>query len=264
MKRLLPILLLTWLALSSLHAQDTSSASEWAKLRYTLHTDVVASTGQHTPFWLVSNRHGRSSLAQGNGQLSVGLFRDFDTSRRFTWAYGAELTAAYHHLAPRYIHQLYADLKYGCWELSLGSKERWSEGKHRTLSGGGLTFAPNARPIPQVRFGITDYAIVPWLFDGWVQVKGHLSYGRYTDKPFLLSHMTDAPRNTHYTLDILFHEKTAFLKIGNESKHPLSVEMGLEMYHCIADCDFLWYWRHLHDQAPRHGRLRAPPHPPHL
>ena len=230
MKRLLPTLLLTWLALSSLHAQDTSSASEWAKLRYTLHTDIVASTGQHTPFWLVSNRHGRSSLAQGNGQLSVGLFRDFDTSRRFTWAYGAELTAAYHHLAPRYIHQLYADLKYGCWELSLGSKERWSEGKHLTLSGGGLTFAPNARPIPQVRFGINDYATVPWLFDGWVQVKGHLSYGRYTDKPFLLSHMTDAPRNTHYTLDILFHEKTAFLKIGNESKHPLSAEMGLEMY----------------------------------
>ena len=64
--------------------------SEWGKIRYEVQTDVVVSKGKHAPFWLVSNRHGLSSLENYNGNLSAGLFRDFDKKRGFTWAYGAE------------------------------------------------------------------------------------------------------------------------------------------------------------------------------
>ena len=159
-KRILP-LLIAMLALP-LQAQD----SEWEKITYEVQTDVVASKGKHAPFWLVNNRHGLSSLANNSANLSVALSRDFDEKKGFTWAYGMELAGAWHYTAPVYVQQLYADVKYNCWELSIGSKERWSEGKHRTLSGGGLTFAPNARPIPQVRFGINEYTTVPWWFDG--------------------------------------------------------------------------------------------------
>jgi hypothetical protein len=135
-------------------AQGRTELSEWNKISYTLQTDIVASTGKHAPFWLVRNRHGLSSLESNNANLSVGLFRDFDKKEGFTWAYGAEFAGAWNYTSPFIVQQLYADVKYNCWELSVGSKEYWSEGKHRTLSGGGLTFAPNARPIPQVRFGI--------------------------------------------------------------------------------------------------------------
>lgn len=211
-------------------ALPTLAGDELDKIRYELESNITASTGKHTPFWLMSNRHGLSSLENNNGYLSAGLYRNFDARRGLAWAYGAEIAGTWNHSAPFYIQQLYADIKYNCWELSIGSKERWAEEKHRTLSGGGLTFAPNARPIPQVRFGINEYTSAPWLFNEWIQVKGHFSYGKYTDSKFLKDHVANAPSNTWYTKDILFHEKTAFLKIGNEAKSRFSIEIGLEMY----------------------------------
>ena len=211
-------------------AQEQTSNDEWDKVFYNIETGIAASTGKHAPFWLISNRHGLSSLENNSANLSVGLFRNFDKKCGFTWAYGAEIAGAWNYTSPFYIQQLYADVKYSCWELSLGSKKRWSEGKHRTLSGGGLTFSPNALPIPQVRLGIKEYTTAPWLFNEWVQVKGHLSYGRHTDDRFQRTHMANAPTGSRYIEDVLFHEKTAFLKIGNRSKAPLSAEVGLEMY----------------------------------
>ena len=210
-------------------AQVQTYESEWSKIRYELQTDVVASAGKHAPFWLVSNRHGLSSLENNSANLSVGIVRDFDKKKGFTWAYGAEFAGAWNYTSPFIVQQLYADVKYNCWELSVGSKEYWSEGKHRTLSGGGLTFAPNARPIPQVRFGINEYTTVPWWFNGWVKVKGHFSYGRYTDDEFQ-KNFTNNSVGTTYTEKVLFHEKTAFLRIANPSGKGFGWESGLEMY----------------------------------
>lgn len=209
-------------------AQEQTNKSEWSKINYEVQTDVVVSTGKHAPFWLVSNRHGLSSLENNNANLSLGFFRNFDKKRGFTWAYGAEVAGAYNYYAPFYVQQLYADVKYNCWELSIGSKERWSEGKHRTLSGGGLTFAPNARPIPQVRFGINEYTTVPWWFNGWVKVKGHFSYGRYTDNDFLRNFVANS--GSRYTTNVRFHEKTVFFRIANPSGKGIGWESGLEMY----------------------------------
>lgn len=211
-------------------ALPARASDELSKIGYELQSNITISSGKHAPFWLVSNRHGQASLANNQALLSIGLHRRFDQKQGFTWAYGAEIVGAWNYPSAFYLQQLYADVKYNCWELSIGSKERWSEGKHRTLSGGGLTFSPNARPIPQVRFGINEYATVPWLFNDWVQVKGHLSYGKYSDRKFVKSHMANAPRGSYYTYDILMHEKTVFVKIGNEERSPLSVEIGLEMY----------------------------------
>lgn len=201
--------------------------SECSHIRYEIESEAVASVGQHAPFWLTNNRHGLSSLENNNAHLSVGLFRDFEQQRGWTWAYGAEVAGAWHHTSPLYLQQLYADLRYNCWELSIGSKERWSEGKNSRLSGGGLTFAPNARPIPQVRIGIHEYTTVPRWFGGWVQVKGHLSYGRFTDDRFMQQWLGNG---FSFTQDALFHEKTGFIRIANPRIPRFSLEMGLEMY----------------------------------
>ena len=210
-------------------SQGQAHQREWNKICYVLQADAVVSTGKYAPFWLVSNRHGLSSLENNNANLSLGFFRNFDQKKGFAWAYGAEVAGAYNHYAPFYIQQLYADVKYNCWELSIGSKERRSEGKNPKLSGGGLTFAPNSRPIPQIRFGINEYTTVPWWFNGWVKVKGHFSYGRYTDDRFQRN-FTNGALGSHYTTNLLFHEKTAFLRIVHPSGKGLGWESGLEMY----------------------------------
>ena len=116
-------LLLLFLIPLSINAQGQTSASEWSKINYAIQTDLVASTGNHAPFWLTSNRHGLSSLKNNNANLSVYLFREFDKKRGFTWAYGTEIAGAYNYYSPFYIQQLYADVKFNCWELSVGSKE---------------------------------------------------------------------------------------------------------------------------------------------
>ena len=213
-----------------IHAQDNKHTGEWSKISYNIETNVVASMGEHTPFWFVSNRHGQSSIENKNANINIGIYRDFDHKKKLTWAYGIELTGAWHHTTPFYIQQLYADIKTNCWELSIGSKERWSEGKNRTLSGGGLTFSPNARPIPQVRFGINEYTTIPQYFGGWIQAKGHFSYGWQTDNLFLQKLTEDAVPLTYRTQDILLHEKTFFMRIAHPSKKGFSIEGGLEMY----------------------------------
>lgn len=222
--------LLVFLLLSLvLCIQTVAKANEWEKVSYEIQTTGVASSGRYAPFGLVSNRHGLSSLENYSANLGVGLFRGFDKEKGFDWAYGAEIVGAWNYTSPVVVQQLYADVKYNCWELSLGSKERWSEGKHRALSSGGLAFAPNARPIPQVRFGIDEYTIVPWWFNNWVKVKGHFSYGRYTDDAFQRD-FTNSIKGTSYTTGILFHEKAAFLRIADPSGKGLGWESGLEMY----------------------------------
>ena len=226
MKKIRQSLLLLLLLSFPLLISAQERASEWDKISYTFQTDVTASAGKHTPFWLVSNRHGLSSLENNNANLGIAIQRNFDKKHGFTWAYGAEIAGAWHYTKSFYVQQLYADLKYNCWELSIGSKERWSEGKHRTLSGGGLTFAPNACPIPQVRFGINEYTTATWLFNEWVQVKGHFSYGRYTDDEF----QRNFTKGGHYTTGLVFHEKTGFLRIANPSGKGFGWESGLEMY----------------------------------
>ena len=111
-----------------------SKADEAQKISYNIETAAVASGGSHTPSWLVSNKHGLASLNPNNGYLSAGLFRDFDQTKGFTWAYGLELTGAWNHSAPLIVQQFYGDIKYNCWELSIGSKERYSEGKYASAS----------------------------------------------------------------------------------------------------------------------------------
>lgn len=203
--------------------------SEWNNIKYKIKAEAVASKGECSPFWLVSNRHGLSSLENINASLSIALFRDFKKKNRLDWSYGVELAGALNHSSPFYIQQLYADIKFNNLVLSIGSKERNPEGKHPTLSGGGLTFSQNARPIPQVRFGIDEYTTARWLFNEWVHIKASLSYGRLTDDYFQHFYMRNAPIGSRFIDKVHIHEKRIFLKIEKENKIPFSVEMGLEM-----------------------------------
>ena len=88
--------------------------SEWEKIKYEIKTEAVASTGEHAPFWLVSNRHGLSSLQNYSSSLSAGLFRDFDRKKGFTWAYGIELAGTWNHPSPFYMQLLYFTSAYSC------------------------------------------------------------------------------------------------------------------------------------------------------
>lgn len=196
-------------------------------LTYHVEAQATASDGT-TPLWLNANRYGLSSLESTNGYLRAGLIRPLrqDSLRRWGIGYGLDLVATYHHTANPVVHQAFAQVRWLHGTLLVGSKELPMQLKNNQLSSGSQTLGINARPIPQVRLALDDYWALPFA-NGWLQLKGHVAYGKFTDDNW----QKDFTRKEHqYTEDARFHSKAGFLRIGkDETFFPFSVEMGLEM-----------------------------------
>lgn len=200
--------------------------AEWNdSIRYVGELGVTASAGENTPFWMVNNQYGLSSRTRNNGYLRLGAFHDMDTTRRFTWGAGVDLAVAARFTSTFVVQQLFAEAKYRCLNLLIGSKEMPGFISNSDLATGNLTYAGNARPIPQVRAGIFDYADF-WGTNGWFAIKGYIAFGKFTDNRWIKSWVD--PKST-YALGTLYHSKAIFFRGGNAKKFPLEFEFGLEM-----------------------------------
>ena len=195
--------------------------------RYSAEVSASFSTGAHTPFWLVNNRFGLSSIEKNSGYVRAGLFHDAERrkDKRFSWGAGVDLAAAWNFNSPFIVQQLYADLRYRCLELSVGSKERSGGFENPRLSSGNLLFSTNARPIPQARLAIPDYEPLKFT-NSWVSVKGYVAYGMFTDDKWQRDWARPGSKRTE---DVLFHAKGGHLKFGDTARFPLTFEAGMEM-----------------------------------
>ena len=186
----------------------------------------VSSAVHRNPFWLQANRHGLSSVKNQNGYALVGVFREAETDNDYMWniGYGAELGVAYGFTSIPVVQQLYGDLHFKQFNLSVGSKERPMELKNNRLSSGSQTLGINARPIPQVRIEVPNWwNIVPrWK---WLAVKGHFGYGILTDTWFEDSYLN---AGVHHVRWPLFHSKAGYERLGQKERFPVVLEGGLE------------------------------------
>ena len=138
------LLLLT--ATASLPAAASSAMPD--SISYSVEAMSSVSSGEHTPFWLANNRFGLSSVKKNNGYLRAGLFKEADKNgKRFAWGAGVDLAVAYNFTSTFIVQQLYADVRYRCLGLTVGSKEFTSGFTNPRLSSGNLLFSPNARPF---------------------------------------------------------------------------------------------------------------------
>lgn len=213
-------------ALLLLAAVSTATAAEWSdSIRYRGEIGMSLAGGEHTPFWLMNNRYGLSSVNKNNGYLRLGAFHDMDREKRFSWGAGVDLAVAARFSSVFVVQQLYAEARYRCLDLMVGSKEIPGFISDTDLASGNLLYAGNARPIPQIRAGIFDYAGV-WGTNDWFSVKGYIAFGKFTDNRWIESWVD---RDSKYTLNTLYHSKALFIKGGDSRKFPLEFEMGLEM-----------------------------------
>lgn len=199
--------------------QKTDTITFSAELRQTL------SSGQHSPFWLVSNKQGLSSIDRGYGYFDIGASKKMDSKKRFSWGAGVELAVPWKFTSDFVIQQLYGEVKYRSVSLMIGSKNRCSNLVDPELSSGELVFSGNARPIPQVRIGVMDFAPLKFTND-WVSLKGHVAYGKFTDSRWQ-EHW--AAPDTRYIKGQWMCDRGGWIKIGNEKKYPLTFVMGIEM-----------------------------------
>lgn len=202
---------------------------EWNdSIRYKAEVNSALSSGDHTPFWLVANRHGLSSLTRNNGYLRLAAFHDMDTTKHFTWGAGVDVAGCVRMGAPLFLQQAYGEVKYRCLNAMAGCKDFKSEWSNPALGTGGMLFSGNARAIPQVRLGIFDYADV-WGCRGWLAIKGYIAYGKFADSHWIKNWSPEYPFSYKYTLGTLYHSKAIAFRVGNTREFPLQGELGLEM-----------------------------------
>lgn len=209
------------------HAQAQDRRPLFDSLDYRVEMQASLSAGDHTPLWLNANKYGLSSLEKTNGYLRASLSRPLssDQNRRWGIGYGLDVAVAGHYTSRLIIQQAYVEGRWLKGVLTVGSKEFPVELKPQELSTGAQTLGINARPVPQVRLALPDYWTIPGT-KGWLAIKGHIAYGKYTDsdwqKRFTQGHHK-------YTEGVLYHSKAGYLRIGNAAKTLVSLELGLEM-----------------------------------
>ncbi|MCM1021996.1 MAG: capsule assembly Wzi family protein [Muribaculum sp.] len=194
-------------------------------ISYSAETQASFSTGEHTPFWLVNNRQGLSSIEKNSGYVRAGVFRTMDsTNRRFRWAAGVDLAGCWNYSSSFVIQQLYFEARYRSLGLLVGSKETYGVFANPKLSSGDVLFSGNARPIPQIKIGIPDYTYIPWTND-WLAVKLDIAFGMFTDDKWQRHFAENGSKRTEHAL---YHSKSLMFRIGRPEK-PWNVEAGLQM-----------------------------------
>lgn len=210
-----------------LMAQEDTSYNLTKGLTYDVEMQASVSHN-HTPLWLNANKYGLSSLAPCNGYLKAGIGRPLSTDSARHWGvcYGLDMALAHHYSSDIIVQQAYAGMRWWHGSLTIGAKEYPMELKSESLSSGSQTLGINARSVPQVRLALDQYWPIP-LTRGWLQLKGHIAYGKMTDGKWQRSFTR---KQSHWTENTLYHSKAGYVRIGrNAASSPFSVELGLEM-----------------------------------
>ena len=198
--------------------------AEWTdSIQYKAEVGFALSHGEHSPFWMTANKQGFSTIRRNSAYLRLGAFKHMDESKRFDWGAGIDMGVASAYQSTFMPQQLYAEIKYRSLDALLGAKELHDPIVDPQLSSGALTNSENAHPIPQLRLGIFDYAGF-WGCDNWFWVKGYIAYGAYTDNWWIKRWVNP---DTRYTLNTLYASRAIYFKGGDESRFPLTGELGL-------------------------------------
>lgn len=194
---------------------------------YEAQAEASASSGAHTPFWMAANRDGLGSVRKNGGFVRAALFRKAEDEKRFTWGFGTDVAGAWRAEAPFVVRQLYGELRYRDFLLSVGPRVLPDTATlvDRRLSSGDLLFSGNALPVPEARLSMPRYLDIPGLRH-WIGVKAYISYGRFTDGNWQRSFASDG--DYRYTRDVLFHSKGIALRVGRQGS-PFVFEGALDM-----------------------------------
>lgn len=209
-------------------------AAEAQPLRYELgraveygaESSVTTSFGSHAPLWLGANRYGLATAKGQQGYLRAYVERrcEMDSDRTWHAGYGADVAIGYGLTRPWQLQQLYIEVECQRSRLTIGQKQQPMMLKNAELSTGSQALGINARPVPAVRYDLNW-----WNISGHanvVAIKGHLAFGCMTDGLWQEDYVG---RDGRYVKWALYHDKSAFLRIGNPERFPLTFTGGMEM-----------------------------------
>jgi hypothetical protein len=188
-------------------------AAQNDSVRYDIGITGVASTGTYSPLWLQSKSYGKIVTAPYSADLLAGITKDYGKSKRtFDYGFKADmLLQTWNTNTNICFHELYAKVRFHVFDLVVGEREDHLGNQDSTLSCGGILFSENARPMPKISLGIEHFIPVPFTY-GYVEVKGALVHGWFTDNTFVKH--------------ALLHHKYAYIRLGG--KLPVHIQYGLD------------------------------------
>ena len=174
--------------------QQSSSSQD--TLLYNASIQALTSSGQHSPFWLHSNRDGSIAIAPHSGNLTLGIYKPATCPQRwFDYDFALSITgqlqspnqiafpqvnrtlSAYSNLAYAHVRLFIFDISAGIQPVQWGSPDC-------ELTSGGLLFSSNAHPMPKVCIGIDRWTAFPGLY-GYVKIRGGISNMWMTDNVYV-------------------------------------------------------------------------------
>ena len=179
---------------------------------YSLETGAAFSAGKETPFWLLSNQFGSITPTKFNGWVKGGIHTSL-SKKNIDYDYRLELINRYSNKNELYVHQAYLRLKLYFINLQAGSMEETFGNQDSSLSGGGLLWSGNARPMPKISIMVPNYTKIPFTF-GLLEFKGGISHGWFGDEPFV---------NKAW-----LHHKFGYIQFGG--KLPVHIHYGLHHF----------------------------------
>lgn len=233
---------LTAVALSAmLLTAGVASASEPYRLETMGAIEARAGSGDFAPYYMTSNRYGVDGVSPYAAYLRGRVVRSMTDSTRFDYGFGVDLMAGYvspieyerydrstgsyyrHGVSSGYWYpqQLYGEVRYRGMFLYAGMKEE-NRGLYPELGSGDLVMSRNARPVPQVRLGFSDFEDVPFT-RGWLQVQGELAFGRFIDDGWKRRQFNYW--NSFYTEGVWLHYKRLYFRIGGHERFSFTLGM---------------------------------------
>lgn len=204
-------------------------------------TNVNIGDDDFAPYYITSNRYGTLTQAATLSE-SGKLWRPIDKSRRFDYGFGAEVYLAisnsidYYRYDPitegfaphkektpyGWLQQLWGEIKYRGIFVTAGMKNNDRSLFDNKLGVGDITLSDNARPIPQLRFGFSDFQDIPFT-NGWLQIQGEIAYGKFTDSSWLEDHYSYY--NSYITTGNWFHYKRCYFRTNPEARFSATIGM---------------------------------------
>lgn len=211
-------------------------------LQYRAAIGAEAGSGDFSPYYVASRHDGITGVSPYAFYTTDALWRPMNDSTRFSYGYGLQVTAGY--LSPidyqRYdaateswtkhsvsstgwLQQLYGELRWRSLFLQAGMKNYDRSIMSPSLGSGDITYSDNARPVPQIRLGLSDFRDFPGT-KGWLQVQGEIAFGKFIDNVWLRNQYN---RYNHFvTTGVWMHYKRLYFRIGE--RQPFSFTIGMQ------------------------------------
>ncbi|MCM1441829.1 MAG: capsule assembly Wzi family protein [Roseburia sp.] len=161
-------------------------------------------SGMFAPHLMSTNCFGTRDMKSGGAVSAAGIL-PVNMSRKLSFGGGVEVYGAWQesvayqryddgtmteinrHPARVWLQQAYAEMKYRAISVEFGLRNHGSTLLDDRLSSGDLVHSSNARPIPQLRFGLNHFVDIP-LTKRWLQICAEMVYGRFTDDNWWRDH----------------------------------------------------------------------------